>query len=188
MKLPALKGKKTRPKIKPSSLESDPKKPKSSGKRPGSTKRHKTKSLEIHDTIKVPPENLPSGSTFKGYNDFVVQGLEMKPFNIRYRLERWESPDGRTLTGKLPAELNGSHFDVYLKRFILYQYYHGHVTQPVLLEQLHDIGFDISSGQLSNIIIENHDAFHDEKDAILDIGLSVSTHINVDDTTARHEG
>ena len=44
------------------------------------------------------------------------------------------------------------------------------------------------SGQLSNIIIENHDAFHDEKDAILDIGLSVSTHINVDDTTARHEG
>src|SRR6056297_4039991 len=106
-----LKGQKTRPKIKPSSLEGDPKKPKSSGKRPGSTKRHKTKSLEIHDTIKVPPENLPSGSTFKGYNDIVVQGLEMKPFNIRYRLERWESPDGRTLTGKLPAELNGSHFD-----------------------------------------------------------------------------
>ncbi|WP_289023252.1 transposase, partial [uncultured Desulfobacter sp.] len=75
-----------------------------------------------------------------------------------------------------------------LRRFILYQYYHGHVTQPILLEQLHDIGFDISSGQLNNIIIENHDGFHNEKDAILDIGLSVSTHINVDDTTARHEG
>jgi len=183
-----LKGEKARPKIKPSSLEGDRKESKSSGKRPGSAKRHKTKSLEIHDTIKVPPENLPSGSTFKGYNDFVVQGLEMKPFNIRYRLERWEAPDGRTLTGKLPAELNGTHFDINLKRFILYQYYHGHVTQPILLEQLHDLGFDISAGQLSNIITENHDAFHDEKDAILNIGLSVSTHINVDDTTARHEG
>ena len=183
-----LKGEKPRPKIKPSSLEGNHKKPESSEKRPGSAKRHKTQSLEIHEIVKVAPENLPSGSTFKGYKDFVVQGLEMKPHNIRYRLERWETPDGRTLTGKLPAELNGSHFDVYLKRFILYQYYHGHVTQPILLEQLHDIGFDISSGQLSNIIIENHDAFHDEKDAILDIGLSVSTHINVDDTTARHEG
>ena len=183
-----LKGEKPRPKIKPSRLEGNHKKPESSEKRPGSAKRHKTQSLEIHEIVKVAPENLPSGSTFKGYKDFVVQGLEMKPHNIRYRLERWETPDGRTLTGKLPAELNGSHFDVYLKRFILYQYYHGHVTQPILLEQLHDIGFDISSGQLNNIIIENHDAFHDEKDAILDIGLSVSTHINVDDTTARHEG
>ena len=174
--------------MRPSSLEGNYKKPESSEKRPGSAKRHKTESLEIHKTIKVPPENLPSGSTFKGYKDLVVQGLEMKPCNIRYRLERWESPDGRTFTGKLPAELNGGHFDINLKRFILYQYYHGHVTQPILLEQLRDIGFDISSGQLSNIIIESHDAFHDEKDAILDIGLSVSTHINVDDTTARHEG
>jgi len=183
-----LKGEKARPKIKPSKLEGGRKNPKPSEKRPGSAKRHKTKTLEIHETIKVPPENLPSGSTFKGYQNFVVQGLEMKPFNTRYRLERWESPDGRTLTGKLPAELNGTHFDINLKRFILYQYYHGHVTQPIILKQLHDIGFDISSGQLSNIIIGNHDAFHDEKDAILDIGLSVSTHINVDDTTARHEG
>jgi len=183
-----LKGEKARPRIKPSSLEGKHKKPESSEQRPGSAKRNKTQSLEIHEIVKVAPENLPSGSTFKGYKNFVVQGLEMKPHNIRYRLERWESPDGRILTGKLPAELNGSHFDVYLKRFILYQYYHGHVTQPILLEQLHDIGFDISSGQLNNIIIENHDGFHDEKDAILNIGLSVSTHINVDDTTARHEG
>lgn len=184
-----LKGEKARPKIKPSSLEgrgsnnSD-----SSEKRPGSAKRKKTKTLEIHETIKVPPENLPSGSIFKGYNDFVVQGIEIKPLNTRYRLERWESPDGQTFTGKLPPELNGTHFNADLKRFILYQYYHGHVTQPILLEQLRDIGVDISSGQLNNIIIENHENFHHEKDAILDIGLSVSTHINVDDTTARHEG
>ncbi|SMC64566.1 hypothetical protein SAMN02746065_10696 [Desulfocicer vacuolatum DSM 3385] len=101
----------------------------------------------------------------------------MRTLNIRYRLERWESPDGLLFTGKLPTELKGSHFDVNLKRFILYQYYHGHVTQPILLEQLRDIGFDISSGQINNIINENHDEFHHEKDDILDIGLSVSTHI-----------
>jgi hypothetical protein len=184
-----LKGEKPKPNIKPSTLESGRKnQPKSETKRPGSAKRNKTKSLEIHDTIKVAPENLPPESSFKGYNDFVVQGLHIGPFNIRYRLERWKSPDGRSFIGELPVELNGSHFDSELRRFILYQYYHAHVTQPILLEQLHDIGFDISSGQLYNIITEGHDTFHDEKNAILKVGLSVSAHINVDDTTARHEG
>ena len=183
-----LKRHKTRPKIKPSSLEGDRKKSKSSGKRPGSAKRHKTQSLEIHKTIKVPPEDLPSASTFKGYNDFVVQGLEMQPFNIRYPSGKMGFSGWPYPYRKLPAELNGTHFDINLKRFILTSIIMAMVTQPILLEQLHDIGFDISSGELSNIIIENHDDFHDEKDAILDIGLSVSTHINVDDTTARHEG
>jgi hypothetical protein len=38
-----------------------------------------------------------------------------------------------------------------------------------------DIGIEISSGQLNNIIIEGHDSFHEEKDAILKTGLSVSS-------------
>lgn len=43
-----LKGEKTRPTIKPSSLEVGRKESQSSGKRPGSAKRHKTQFLEIH--------------------------------------------------------------------------------------------------------------------------------------------
>jgi len=117
-----LKGEKPKPSIKPSVLEPRPKKETESlTKRPGSAKRDKTRNLEIHETVKVKPENLPSGSTFKGYNDFVVQGLDIKPFNVKYRLERWESPDGQSLIGKLPTELNGSHFSPELRRFILYQ-------------------------------------------------------------------
>ena len=183
-----LKGEKPKPDIKPSSIGSGDKKTNSSTKRPGSDKRKKTKDLTIHETIKIKPDNLPAGSIFKEYNDFVVQGLHIKPHNIKYRLERWETPDGQSLVGKLPEELSGKHFDQELIRFILYQYYHAHVTQPILLEQLHDIGFDISSGQLNNIITQGHGSFHDEKDAILEVGLSVSPYINVDDTTARHEG
>lgn len=184
-----LKGQKPKPKIKPSKLESRRKEQAGSKtKRPGSAKRKKSQTLEIHRTLKIPPENLPPGSWFKEYNDFLVQGLRIKPFNTRYRLERWESPDGRTFAGKLPPELNGEHFDPELKRFILYQYYHAHVTQPLLLEQLLEIGIDISSGQLNKIITEGHDGFHAEKDAVLGTGLSVSEYINVDDTGARHKG
>ncbi len=80
------------------------------------------------------------------------------------------------------------HFDPELKQFILYQHYQAHVTQPLLLEQLLEIGIDISSGQLSKIITEGHNNFHAEKDAVLEAGLSVSEYINVDDTGARHKG
>jgi hypothetical protein len=70
----------------------------------------------------------------------------------------------------------------------IYQYYHCHVTQPLLLEQLGEIGVDISAGQLSNILTENNGDFQQEKDAVLAAGLEVSSYVNVDDTGARHQG
>ncbi len=80
------------------------------------------------------------------------------------------------------------HYDFELKGHILYQYYHCHVSQPLLLEQLWEWGVDISSGQLNRILTENKDLFHKEEDAILSVGLKVSDYINVDDTGARHAG
>lgn len=184
-----LKGEKARPEIKPSTLESPKrKKSKKDKKRPGSKKRAKTKKLEIHKTQPIRPENLPPGSTFKGYQDFYVQDLVIQPFNTLFKLERWETPDGKYLVGKLPAQIKNEHFGPDLKRFILYQHYHAHVTQPLILEQLRDLGVNISSGQINRIITEGHDTFHYEKNAILTIGLSVSAYINVDDTGARHKG
>ncbi len=57
-----------------------------------------------------------------------------------------------------------------------------------MLEQLHELDIDISTGQLNNILIENKECFHQEKDHILAVGLQVSSYINVDDTGARHQG
>ena len=70
----------------------------------------------------------------------------------------------------------------------LYQYHHCHVTQPLLLEQLWELGVDISAGQVNRIITEGKECFHREKDEILRTGLQASTHVNVDDTGARHKG
>jgi hypothetical protein len=57
-----------------------------------------------------------------------------------------------------------------------------------LLEQLYEFGIDISAGQLNNLLIEEKERFHQEKDRILSVGLEVSAYINVDDTGARHQG
>ena len=62
--------------------------------------------------------------------------------------------------------------------YILYQYHHCHVTQPLLLEQLLEWNVDISKGQLNNILIENRDFFHDEKNGLLPAGLQFFSHIN----------
>jgi len=188
-----LKGQKPRPKIKPSKLEDasgNKGEKKDKGKRPGSARRSKCAVLEIHETKVVKAENVPLGSRFKGYENFTVQGLVIKPHNVLYRRERWETPQGERIVAPLPEDVQvlGGHFDCTVVSFILYQYYHAHVTQPLILEQLWEFGVDISAGQVNHIITEGHDRFHSEKEEILRVGLEVSSYVNVDDTGARHQG
>ncbi len=192
-----LKKQKGKPKIPPSRLEKDPeeekekekdkkdkKKPK---KRPGSKKRNKTEKLTIHETIPVPPKDLPPGSKLIGSRNWFVQGLIIQAHNVCYQLEKWKTPDGKVVSGALPDSVNG-HFDTMLRSFILQQHHQCHVTQPLILEELRDIGVDISAGQVNQILTEKNDAFHAEKDQILAAGLEVSDYIQVDDTGARHDG
>ncbi|MCA1694426.1 MAG: transposase, partial [Actinobacteria bacterium] len=158
-------------------------------KRPGSAKRSKTVQLTITEEIVVPLADRPLGSTFKGYEDFVVQDLILRPRVTRYRRERWQAPDGQNLVAGLPADVRpDSHFGPTLISFIIHQYHHQHVTQPLLWEQLDQLGIDISTGQLSRILTEGKDVFHREKAELLPAGLEVSTYVQVDDTGARHRG
>jgi len=185
-----LKNQSPRPKINPSSLENKAggkKKPKGT-KRAGSKKRKKTAHLQIHETVAVPLENIPEGAEFKGYKPFVVQGLKIKVHNTKYLLATYQTAEGKYICSQLPEHLNGKHFSPELVSYILYQHYHCGVTQPLLLEQLREFEIDISTGHLSNILIEGKEAFHKEKDRILAVGLEVSNYINVDDTGARHNG
>ena len=185
-----LKGLKPRPIIAPSPLEAAPSLPRDPGqKRPGSAKRRKTAQLTITDEVVVPLADPPAGSIFKGYEDFVVQDLIIRPQVIRYRRERWRTHDGQNLVAGLPADVRpDSHFGPTLIGFIIHQYHHQHVTQPLLWEQLDQLGIDISAGQLSRILTEGKDVFHQEKVELLPAGLEVSTYVQVDDTGARHQG
>jgi hypothetical protein len=185
-----LKGLKTRPIIAPSPLETPPPQPRQPGQmRPGSAKRPKTAQLTITDEVFVPLVDKPAEAVFKGYEDFVVQDLIIRPEVILYRRERWQTPDGQNLVADLPAEvLPTSHFGPNLIAFIIHQYHHQHVTQPLLWEQLDQLGIDISTGQLSRILTEAKDVFHQEKAELLPAGMEVSTYVQVDDTGARHQG
>ena len=185
-----LKGLRTRPVIAPSRLETPPRQPPQPGQnRPGSAKRSKAAQLIITAEVVVPVPDVPPDSTFKGYEDFIVQDLILRLQVTRYRRERWQTADGQALVAPLPDDVvPGSHFGPDLICFILHQYHHQHVTQPLLLEQLLQLGIAISAGQLSRILTEQKEPFHREKDELLPAGLEVSTYVQVDDTGARHQG
>src|SRR5712692_6128995 len=77
-----LKGRKGRPKLKPSQLEKGKSGSAQEGgrtgseqKRAGSAKRQKTVHLKIDQTEIIRPAHVPLGSVFKGYEDYVVQEL-----------------------------------------------------------------------------------------------------------------
>jgi hypothetical protein len=123
-----------KPNIKPSSLEKKNKAKSKKAKRAGSEKMFKTAELEIHKNQEIEPNHIPVGSRFISYRDFVVQDIKLAPFNTRYRLKVYETPDGSYVVGKLPENLNGKHFVPALIQFVLYQYCHCHVTQPLFLE------------------------------------------------------
>jgi hypothetical protein len=186
-----LKGQKPRPQIRPSQLESAPPPTlREDSQRPGSKKRPKNAQLVIDDEIiLLPAEDLLPESVFKGYEPYVVQELIIEVRTIRYLRARYELPDGGSVLAPLPPDVPpGSHYNATLIGFILQQYYHGHVTQPLLLEELHDFGVSISTGQLNGILTENKDLFHQEKDEVRTAGLQTASYIGTDDTGARHQG
>jgi hypothetical protein len=184
-----------KPKIRASTL---PKKPDdnpnstnsggSAGKRAGSSKRSKNKTLKIDKEEFIRAENVPSDAIHKGYHDYFVQDLIIAPVVTRYRLERWQCADGTYIVAQLPKAIKGYHFGPMLRAYVLHQYHHQCVTQPLLLAQLREWSIDISAGQLNRLLLDEKEDFHAEKSAILKAGLQVSKYIQTDDTGARHKG
>jgi hypothetical protein len=165
-----LKGK---PKIGASRLNEPAPEPddKSESKRPGSAKRSKKLGFEIDEERIIVPDDIPAQAKFNGYRDYDVQELRLERHNIRFRLAEYIRADGTTLVGQLPTEYRHGHYGPLLVGYLLYQHYQCRVPQPLIYEQLHEWGIDLSRGQLHNLLSENKERFHAEQQEVLRVGL-----------------
>src|SRR3954447_4768666 len=177
-----LKGVTGRPVVRPSGMEQKTEPTDKAGKR--GVKQRKTERLVIHEE-RVIKADVPAGSRFKGYEDFVVQDLVLRPHVVCIRRERWLTPDGQTILAPMPAEVAG-HFGPELRRFVLLQYHQGQVTMPRLVTQLQAIGIVISKRQVIRLLNADTGPFVEEARAVLRAGLETAPWISVDDTGARH--
>jgi hypothetical protein len=178
-----LKGHKGRPKFKPSGMERPTPVPPSRAKTQRS-KRDTTAKRVVHED-RVLAIAAPPGSRFKGYEDFVVQDLRLEARVIRYRRQRWLTPDGRSLVAPLPTGIQG-HFGPELHRFVLLQHHQGQVTTERITAFLNGLGVAISKRQVVRLLTAKGTAFVDEAKAVLRAGLETAAWITVDDTGARH--
>lgn len=182
-----LKGQKTRPKIPPSNVSDDAKNKKSRSALKGTKDPHARRQRRYEQRI-IEPDAVPPGSRFKGYENYSVQDIHIESSEILFRLAVYIAPDGSRVRGTLPPEYSQGHFGVELQAYCIAQYFQCHVTEPLLLDQLYEMGIDISPAELSNILIQGKEQFHKESKEVLDAGIRYSDFLNTDDTSARHKG
>ncbi|HSR50277.1 MAG TPA: transposase [Acidobacteriota bacterium] len=193
-----LKGGSGRPKLKPSTLNSDSpsgdqkKKKRGDGAgqgkgRGGGQQRTGVSSVRVEEQ-RVELAGTGAGWEFKGYRDYWVEDLVVEGVRRHYQLAHWRSPEGCYLTAPVPLAVRGGHFGPTLVSYVLHQHYHNRVPQKLLLEELSELGLEISAGQLNQLLTEPGEGFHQEKAAVKEAGLEVSGYIQTDDTGARHQG
>jgi uncharacterized small protein (DUF1192 family) len=184
-----LKGQKPRPKIPPSKVSNDAKHNKNQANTANDSfvsshsRRQKRKEQRT-----IEPEFIPENARFKGYENYFVQDLRIESVEIQFRLALYITSDGQRIRGKLPAGYSQGHFSAELQAYCIAQYFQCHVTEPLLLRQLYEMGIDMSPAELNNILIQGKESFHQEKEEVRDAGLRHSDFLNVDDTSSRHQG
>jgi len=180
-----LKGLKGRPSIKPSGMENATE-PKPEAK--GAQRRGRGKvTPRVVPEMEVLRVASPKGSQFKGYEPYQVQDLVLTARVVRYRRERWLTPEGETIVAPLPDGIRG-HFGPELRRFVLMQHHQGQVTVERLVTLLQAFGVSISKRQVMRLLIDQQDGFLTETRDVLRAGLQTADWVSVDDTGARHRG
>jgi hypothetical protein len=185
-----LKGEQGKPKIKankPTTDLSSEKERRESKPRNESSKQDKIK-IDREVVVKVDREHLPADSQFKGYEEVVVQDIDLRTANVKFRKEKYYSPStGRAYQAELPEGYHGQ-FGPGVRALVLALYYESGMSEPKIRDFLQTVGLLISAGQLSNLLIKDQDLFHAERAQVMQAGLASSPWQHLDSTGTRVNG
>ena len=185
-----LKGEQAKPDIKPNKA---PRQLSSEAERTVSKpwqKRAKRANLRIDRELVVPLDQstLPPDAQFKGYQRVIVQDIVLTTDTVRLLKAKYYSPtEHRTYLAPAPPGYEGQ-FGPSLKALVLTLYFDSGMSEPVIRSLLIQAGVQISTGQISNLLIAHQDRFHQERAAILAAGLQSSPWQHIDTTSTRVDG
>lgn len=153
-------------------------------------KRGKKNKISI-DRVEVCPvdkKQLPADAVFKGYQSVIVQDIVIKTDNVEFKKEVYYSPSlKKTFLAVLPKGYVGE-FGPTLRALIISFYHDLKVTESNIHKLFTNHGIHISTGSVSNFLINGHEPFHEEKQSIVTAGLNSTDYQQMDDTSARVSG
>jgi hypothetical protein len=188
-----LKGEQGKPKIKGNTPKPTSNDHSSENERYKSRPRHKrSKKAEIQinreQVVEVEPSILPKDAKFKGYEEVVVQDILLQTDNVRFHKQKYYAASTqKTYLAKLPRGYEGQ-FGPGIKALTLALYYGIGTSEPKILEFFENVGIQISTGEISNLLIKKQENFHTENDAVYEAGLLSSPWQQTDDTLTRVNG
>lgn len=154
------------------------------------TKRSKLSEIRIdrEEHLDLDRATLPTDAQDKGYEAVVVQELRIASDNVRFFRKKYYSPSLRkTYLAPLPPGYGGE-FGPNVKSLCVMFAHLCHMTEPKIGEWFANMGIRISAGQISHFLTEGHEAFHQEKEEVMEAGLNSSPWQHLDDTGTRVNG
>jgi hypothetical protein len=138
--------------------------------------------------LQVEHAGLPPDAQFKGYEEVIIQDLDFRTDNIKFRKEKYYSPSQKqTYLADLPPGYTGQ-FGPGVRAWVLTLYHAAGMSEPKILELLQTVGMHISAGQLSDLLIKDQEQFHAEHAQVLRAGLASSPWQHLDSTGTRVDG
>lgn len=132
---------------------------------------------------------LPADVQFKGYVETVIQDVVLRRDNVRFQREQYYSPSTRTTyIAPLPPGYIGSQFGPGIRSLILGLGYGANVTMRLNHRFLTHLGVDISKGEVSALLTTRLEAFEQELQTAVAMGLQLAGWTGVDQTSTRVDG
>jgi len=154
-------------------------------------KNKKTQTVLIDRQVAIEFDKtiLPQDAIFKGYEYRVIQDLKVATDNVEFKLPVYYSPSlKKTFIAPMPEAYKGGEFGPSIKSLIITFYRDSGMTIPAIARFLETFGIYISRSTISDMLIKNHDTFHQEKEDIFNAGMQASAYQHVDDTGCRVNG
>jgi hypothetical protein len=158
--------------------------------KPKGNKGSKNDKIKIDRTevCDVDKSKLPKDAVFKGYEEVIVQDLKIETDHIAFqKAVYYSASEHRTYRGKLPLGYKGG-FGPTIKTLALVMKNVCNMSESKILEFFANFQIQISSGTLSNLLIQDQDTFHQEKKGLVEAGLHATSFQQMDDTGARVKG